>query len=225
MSATKVYIAAINDAKNGNQTLKRVELRMEIEKPATTASGKIGFLLAGATGPKGVVAPNIEKRVCWENISNDNIAKWGLKVGSILEDAIKTPCKITILETTEPQYTGHTPKINPSTNEIESTISLGENYHPSLLEINPTGETLYYGGDWIISGIFSLSISSTSKATTPFIDGYFYGFNVDPKNGIIYGLQSPSFTTSGTLSRYSSTGALLGTYTSGVGPNGTYFAD
>lgn len=117
MSATKVYIAAINDAKNGNQTLKRVELRMEIEKPATTASGKIGFLLAGATGPKGVVAPNIEKRVCWENISNANIAKWGLKVGSILEDAIKAPCKITILETTEPQYTGHTPKINPSTND------------------------------------------------------------------------------------------------------------
>jgi YVTN family beta-propeller protein len=115
--------------------------------------------------------------------------------------------------------------INPSTNSIEKTIDLGESFHPSHLEINPAKDALYYGGDFGVAGIFSVSITATDKATSSFIDGYFYGFNVDPASGIIYGLQAPSYTSAGTLKRYSSAGSLISTSTLGIVPNGAYFAD
>jgi YVTN family beta-propeller protein len=114
--------------------------------------------------------------------------------------------------------------INPSTNTIDKTILLGEAYHPSQLEINPDKELLYYGGDFGIAGIFSILITATEKPSVPLINDYFYGFNVDPVSGIIYGLQAPSFTSAGMLKRYSATGQILGTLEVGVGPNGAYFA-
>ncbi|MHC1703229.1 MAG: DUF5074 domain-containing protein [Tenuifilaceae bacterium] len=115
--------------------------------------------------------------------------------------------------------------INTSTNTIEKTIGLGETFHPSHLEINTTKDILYYAGDFGVAGIFSVSITSPIKATSPLINEYFYGFNVDSESGNIYGLQAPSFTRAGTLKRYSSAGDILGTHTMGVGPNGAYFAD
>ena len=115
--------------------------------------------------------------------------------------------------------------INPSTNGIEKTIDLGETYHPSNLEINQSRDILYYGGDFGVAGIFALSITATDKASSPLIDEYFYGFNIDPANGVIYGLQAPSFNSGGMLQRYSSTGTLISTYTLGIGPNAAYFAD
>ena len=133
---TKVYVAAINDPKNGNTTMKRLELRQEIEKPINTTSGKLGFLLAGATGPKGTVSANVEKRVCWENVSNDNMAKFGLKIGSILEDTFKVPCRIKVTETSAPQYDGHAAKINPSTGEVLNGADGKSIYRSSTLSFN-----------------------------------------------------------------------------------------
>lgn len=115
--------------------------------------------------------------------------------------------------------------INPASNTIEKTISLGTAFHPSLLEINPTLDILYYGGDFGVSGIFSIPITSSLKASNPLIDTYFYGLNVDPVNGTIYGLLSPSFTSTGSLKRYSPQGNILGTYYLGIGPNGAYFSN
>ncbi len=115
--------------------------------------------------------------------------------------------------------------INPSNNCIEKTINLSETFHPSHLEINPAKDILYYGGDFGIAGIFSVSITATDKATSPLIDEYFYGFNVDPSSGVIFELQAPSYTSAGTLKRYSSTGSLISTSSVGIVPNGAYFAD
>lgn len=115
--------------------------------------------------------------------------------------------------------------INPNTNVIEKSLDLGTTYHPSQLEINYSKDSLYYGGDFGIAGIFVVAITATEKASTPLIDEYFYGFNVDPKNGIIYGLQAPTFTLAGTLKRYNSKGEMIETYAVGIGPNGAYFAD
>jgi YVTN family beta-propeller protein len=123
------------------------------------------------------------------------------------------------------QTSGKLMMINPSTNLVEKTIDLGETYHPSQLEINLTKDLLYYGGDFGTAGIFSVSIDATAKASTPFIDEFFYGFNVNPNHGIIYGLQAPNFTSAGLLKRYSTTGQLMGTIVVGVGPNGAYFVN
>jgi len=141
---------------------------------------------------------------------------WVLCAGNVVYDG-----NYNIVSQTESQLV----RISPTTNEIEATISLGEAYHPSLLEINATGDVLYYGGDWSTSGVFSISITASAKATTPLINDYFYGFNVDPTDGVIYGLQSPSFTSPGTLKTFSPSGELLGSYSVGIGPNGAYFAD
>jgi YVTN family beta-propeller protein len=115
--------------------------------------------------------------------------------------------------------------IDPSTNTIVKTITLDESYHPSQLEINPAKDLLYYGGDFGIAGIFSISISATEKTSSPIISDFFYGFNVDPNSGEIYGLQAPTFTSAGHLKRYNSTGTLVSTKTSGIGPNAVYFAN
>ena len=168
-----------------------------------TTSDEVAATITVGDNPKDIVV-------------DKNGKVWVLCAGNIVYDG-----NYNIVSQTESQLA----RINPSSNEIETTISLGETYHPSLLEINATGDVLYYGGDWGASGIFSISIDATIKASTPLINDYFYGFNVDPSNGVIYALQSPSFTSSGTLKTYSSSGELLGSYSVGIGPNGAYFAD
>jgi YVTN family beta-propeller protein len=123
------------------------------------------------------------------------------------------------------QTSGKLMMINPSTNLVEKTIDLGETYHPSHLEIYSANDILYYGGDFATPGIFSILITATEKSSAPLINENFYGFNIDPVNGLIYGLQAPSFTTSGALKRFTPSGELIGSFTVGVGPNGAYFAD
>lgn len=115
--------------------------------------------------------------------------------------------------------------INPETNDIEKTIDLGNDFHPSHLGINHAKDILYYGGDFGIAGIFAVSISATEKSTTPIINEFFYGFNVDPSSGTIYGLQTPTFTSAGFLKRYNPQGETLGVYKVGIIPNGAYFAN
>ena len=134
-----VYVAAINAAKNGNATLKRVELRSEIEKTNQTQSGKIGFLLAGASGLKGEVSPSIEKRICWENISVANIERWNLQVGDDFAAKVGSACKIVVEERVEPFYVGQKPKMNPTTGEI-LTKGGREIYRNSRLTFNMAEE-------------------------------------------------------------------------------------
>lgn len=116
-------------------------------------------------------------------------------------------------------------RINPSTNQVEFSIDLGATYHPSHLAVNPSGDVLYYGGDYTIAGIFTFSIDATSTLSTPLINDYFYGFSVNPTNGEIIGLLAPTFTQSGTMNRYTSDGAFIKSYTVGIGPNSAYFGN
>ncbi|MCK5028999.1 MAG: hypothetical protein KAR57_05145 [Bacteroidales bacterium] len=112
-------------------------------------------------------------------------------------------------------------RINPTTNEVAQTITIGESYHPTCLETSKNRNNLFYGAGYGVQGIYKMSISDSSVPTTPLIDKTFYGFNVNPETGNIYALEAPSFTANGTLWRYEANGAELGSYEVGIGPNGT----
>lgn len=110
-------------------------------------------------------------------------------------------------------------KINPSTNEVAQTIIISENQHPTCLETDRNGNNLFYGGGYGFAGIYKMSITDTEAPSTPLLDKYFYGFNINPETGNIFAMEAPSFTANGTLWRYDANGTELGYYEAGVGPN------
>ena len=111
-------------------------------------------------------------------------------------------------------------RINPITNEVAQTITISDNQHPSCLESSQNGNNLFYGGGYGYQGIYKMDITATSVPTTPLLDKYFYGFNINSETGNIFALEAPTFTANGTLWRYDANGTELGSYEAGVGPNG-----
>jgi YVTN family beta-propeller protein len=111
-------------------------------------------------------------------------------------------------------------RIDPTTNEVVQTITISDNHHPSCLESSRDGNKLFYGGSFGYQGIYKMDITSTSVPTTPLLDKYFYGFNINSETGNIFALEAPTFTANGTLWRYNEDGKELGSYEAGVGPNG-----
>lgn len=95
---------------------------------------------------------------------------------------------------------------------------LASGLHPTHIEISPDKNTIYFGGGYGFSGIYSFEISSHNLSSQPLINETFYGFNVDPASGDIYGFLAPSFTAAGQLKIYKS-GLLFKTFSTGIGPN------
>lgn len=111
-------------------------------------------------------------------------------------------------------------RINPTTKVVAQTITISDNQHPTCLESDINGNNLFYGSGYGYQGIYKMDISSTIAPSTPLLDKYFYGFNINPETGNIFALEAPSFTANGTLWRYSTDGTELGSYEAGIGPNG-----
>lgn len=123
-----------------------------------------------------------------------------------------------------PDYTETASKlvrINPTTNEVAETITIGESFHPTCLEISNNGNDLFYGGGYGVQGIYKMGIDENTVPATPLIDKFFYGFNINPETGNIFALEAASdYVSKGTLWRYEANGTELGSYEAGVGPNG-----
>ena len=95
---------------------------------------------------------------------------------------------------------------------------------PSNLEASPEGDVLYFN---YLGGIYSLQPGATSITDeleiNLFIDQNFYGFSVDESSGDFLGCIAPNFNSSGSVVRFTSTGALIDSNTTGIGPNGATF--
>ncbi|WP_289662712.1 YncE family protein [Flavobacterium panacagri] len=111
-------------------------------------------------------------------------------------------------------------KINTSTDtatSIESTTIKG------ALNMDIDGDKIYYTQGL---GVYAMNLSATAfsdKALFSVADNdwsTFYGFGVI--DGKIYSGAANGFTADGTVTVYSSTGAVLKTVTAGLGPNGFY---
>ncbi len=112
-------------------------------------------------------------------------------------------------------------QIDPTANEVVAEITLFENQHPNCLETNKDASYLYFGGGYTFSGIYKLDVSTEQPIATKIITETVYGFNIDKQTDVIFACLSPDFTKSGTLKRFDLNGGELGSYTVGIGPNGT----
>ena len=140
---------------------------------------------------------------------------WVLCFGYIEYDFSDYP-NVTIISETASKLI----RINPTTNEVAQTITISETQHPACIESSRNGNNLFYGGGYGYQGIYKMNITATSIPTTPLLDKYFYGFNINSETGNIFALEAPSFTANGILWRYSEDGTELRSYEAGVGPNG-----
>jgi YVTN family beta-propeller protein len=116
-----------------------------------------------------------------------------------------------------------TPSLLNKLNEkdgIIRTITISETEHPSNMDINPAGDTIYYGGGYGYAGIKALSITATTNNSFNIIADHAYSFMIDPNNGNIFSFLAPSFSDNGLLKRYTSVGSFIKSYTVGIGPNG-----
>jgi len=141
---------------------------------------------------------------------------WVLCYGYVEYDYSNYP-DVTILSETASKLI----RINPTTNEVAQTITISENQHPTCLESDRSKTNLYFGGGFGYQGIYKMAITETTVPSSPILDKYFYGFNINPETGNIFATETPSFTANGTLWRYTEDGTELGSYEAGIGPNGT----
>lgn len=114
-------------------------------------------------------------------------------------------------------------KVSPATFTVQKVITLGAGLHPQHLDVSADRKTIYVGGGFGFNGIYALSASSVAFPSAPMIDGYFYGFNVDPASGDIYTCTAPDFVNPGIVRIWSKAGSVLFEYNSGIAPNGVIF--
>jgi len=116
---------------------------------------------------------------------------------------------------------GHDPskliEINTSTNSIVSTTTLFATEHPANVDISPDLSTLYFGGSYGFTGIYTVNTMAPS-APSLFINEDNYGFFINQANGNIFILQHAS-SANGALLRYNAGGTKLGEYTVGIFPS------
>ncbi len=110
-------------------------------------------------------------------------------------------------------------KIDITTNSVIKSFKISDNLHPEHLEISPDGNNIYYGGGFSFGNIYKMNVDAEELPTTAFSDKYFYGFNVDWTDGVIFALEAPDFTSNGVLNRINPDGTVLGDYEVGIGPN------
>lgn len=113
--------------------------------------------------------------------------------------------------------------LNPNNLQIEKTITLFTNQHPSRLQINPALTLLYIGSGYGFQGIYKHGINDQTFVSSPIISASYYGFNVSPKNGTLYCSKAPNFSSNGKLEVFAPSGELLDIQTAGIGPNSIIF--
>jgi YVTN family beta-propeller protein len=122
---------------------------------------------------------------------------------------------------------GNTPsylyKIDPSTDEVIASFKLYDNKHPAHLGIAIDGSTLFIGGGYTFEGIRKVTVSGDNISITDIGTDSFYGVDVDPSSGVIFGTIAGDYASPGTLKRFETDGTLLGTYTCGIGTSGAAF--
>lgn len=88
------------------------------------------------------------------------------------------------------------------------------------LRISPDGQQLYYNYN---GAEYRMGITDTSLPSTPLIRRDFYGFDIDPATGILYGTDAFNYSRAGRLVRYQPSGTKLDSVDVQVSPNGVVF--
>jgi hypothetical protein len=207
-----------------DEIIDSIEVGNGPEKMLST-DGKLFVCNSGGFGEDSIltVIDQAQNKVVTELAVGDNPTD----IVKGMSGTIWVLCKGKVLYDANWQIIGHTPSYLVQTNmaaqSILKKVKISDNQHPSHLEISPDGKYLYYGAGYGFSGIYRYDITNNSIDPTVFINRDFYGFNVEPSTGDIYGLEATSFTVSGKMLRYAADGSLKNDFTVGVGPNGVCF--
>jgi hypothetical protein len=113
-------------------------------------------------------------------------------------------------------------RINAATRKIEKTIRFGLDENPTELQINGTGDTLYFLNKNIYRHMVlsdrppELFIESPYTST---LTGGFYGLGVDPFSGEIYLADAIDQVQQGVVYRYKPDGTVVDTFKTGINPS------
>lgn len=114
-------------------------------------------------------------------------------------------------------------RINPVSNSVEQSFSFSHySYSPSSIEINASGDKLYY----LNSNVYSLDITATSLPSSPLImqgNKVFYGLGINPKNEDIYVADAINFVQNGKVMIYDKTGVFKSSFSVAIAPGGIFF--
>lgn len=115
-------------------------------------------------------------------------------------------------------------RINPTTLQVEASFNFPQDQHPSRLQINKAGNQLYYLSytGYLGGALYRMNINDANLPSSPIIDGEYYGFGIDPRNENIT-VCRPSFSTNSVALRYSASGSLIDSLSTGIGPNAALF--
>ena len=112
--------------------------------------------------------------------------------------------------------------IDPSTCAIEKTFSLPADAKPSRLAINGTRDTILY----INNGVWKMEVSQTTISDRPFLSGQnhlYYSLAVDPVTSELYLSDAIDYQQRGIIYRYSSPGAKIDSFKTGIIPGSFCF--
>ena len=120
-------------------------------------------------------------------------------------------------------------EVDPRTNSVEQSFTFPASYTTGQMAIGPNNEKYVAVVDYATStyGVYKFDNTTITFPSKFFINkpsgANFYGLTVDPSNGDVYVSDSKGFTQAGAINKYSSTGALLDSWTTAIGPSSFYF--
>jgi hypothetical protein len=115
-------------------------------------------------------------------------------------------------------------RINPALNEVDRTIQIipaSEDLSAAdNLAMSGDGKTIYFCVD---DKVYAMPVSSSTMPSAPVITRLFYGMDVHPFTGEIWGLDAGNFNEAGKIIRYNSSAQAIDSFKVGIIPNMVYF--
>ena len=107
--------------------------------------------------------------------------------------------------------------IDAETFTVEKQFRFEFGGHPSEVQLNGAGDTLY----WINDDIWRMDVTADRVPARPFVEysgTKYYGLTVNPVNGDVYVADAIDYVQNGVILRYSNEGELIDTFTVGITP-------
>lgn len=119
------------------------------------------------------------------------------------------------------EQTGKLVRLNGASYSTELSLSFAStSSQPGNLVINSSLTTLYY----VYSGtVYSHAIGAVALNSSASINRSFYGLGIDPVTDMFYGSDAVDFSSNGKVIRYTSSGAVVDSFTVGVIPGNFCF--
>ena len=113
-------------------------------------------------------------------------------------------------------------RIDPSTRSIDKNFSLSSDAAPSRLAINGTGDSLLF----INNGVWKIGVTQSLLSDRPFLvtgNHLYYSLAIDPVSSEIYLSDAIDYQQRGIIYRYSTIGAKIDSFKTGIIPGSFCF--